>query len=260
MSDLIAFFPSGEMVAFLAAMGFIAAFIDSVVGGGGLISVPTLLAAGLNPVLALGTNKAAAVMGAATGAFTFFRSGKVDMSLMKYLFPAAFFGSIGGVIVLRQIPPDFLRPLVVVLLVVVTLYSVFKKEWGKENTYGGMTPTILRLSILASAVIGFYDGFFGPGAGSFLLFSFLLIGFDFVRAAANARAINFASNLGSVLFFIAIGEVDFSYSIPMGLAMIVGAKCGAVVALKKGASYVRPLFLIVTSVMIGKQIYTLLCG
>ena len=95
---------------------------------------------------------------------------------------------------------------------------------------------------------------------SFLLFSFLLIGFDFLRAAANARAINFASNLGSVLFFIAIGEVDFSYSIPMGLSMIVGAQCGARMALAKGAAYVRPLFLIVTSVMIGKQVYTLICG
>ena len=185
MSELLAFFPSWDMMLYLAVMGFVAAFIYSVVGGGGLISVPTLLATGLNPVLALGTNKASAVMGAATGAFTFFRSGKVDMSLMKYLFPAAFFGSIGGVIVLRQIPPDFLRPLVVVLLVLVTLYSVFKKEWGRENTYKGLTPSILRLSLLASAVVGFYDGFFGPGAGSFLLFSFLLIGFDFLRAGPS---------------------------------------------------------------------------
>lgn len=260
MAEVISFFPAWDMVLYLAVMGFVAAFIDSVVGGGGLISVPALLAMGLDPVLALGTNKAAAVMGAAMGAFTFFRSGKVDMSLMKYLFPAAFFGSVGGVLVLRQVPPDFLRPLVVVLLVVVAVYSVLKKEWGRDNNYNGLTPAILRLSLLASGAIGFYDGFFGPGAGSFLLFAFLLIGFDFLRAAANARAINFASNLGSVLFFILIGEVDFSYSIPMGLSMIAGAKCGAVMALKKGAAYVRPLFLIVTSVMIGKQIYTLITG
>lgn len=260
MAEIISFFPSWDMLLYLVVMGFVAAFIDSVVGGGGLISVPTLLSAGLDPVLALGTNKAASVMGAAMGAFTFFRSGKVDTSLMKYLFPAAFCGSICGVLVLRQVPPDFLRPLVVVLLVVVAVYSVFKKEWGKDNKYQGLTPAILRLSLLAAGVIGFYDGFFGPGAGSFLLFAFLLIGFDFVRAVANARVANFASNLGSVLFFIVIGGIDFSYALPMGLSMIAGAKCGAMMALKKGAAYVRPLFLIVTSVMIGKQIYTLIAG
>jgi len=104
---------------------------------------------------------------------------------------------------------------------------------------------------------GFYDGFFGPGTGSFMLFAFLLVGFDFLGAAANARALNFASNLAAVVLFAYFGLVDFTYAIPMGISMIVGAWCGARLAIKKGSSYVRPLFIAVTTVLIGKQLFDL---
>ena len=104
---------------------------------------------------------------------------------------------------------------------------------------------------------GFYDGFFGPGTGSFLLFAFLMVGFDFIGAAANARALNFASNISASLLFAYFGLVEFSYVIPMGLAMIAGAWCGAHMALKKGTGYVRPLFVIMTTVLIGKQLIDL---
>lgn len=246
-----------NMLAFLVFFGFMAAFIDAVVGGGGLISIPALMWAGLPPVTVLGTNKCAAVMGAFTSFATFVRSGRVDMWLIKRLFPVALIGSGLGVLTVRLIPSDVLRPLVVVMLIVVLLYSVFKKNWGNENRYEGMSGRMLVLSGLVSFAFGFYDGFFGPGTGSFLLFAFLLVGFDFIGAAANARALNFASNISAALLFAYFGLVDFSYAIPMGLAMIVGAWCGARVALKRGTGYVRPLFIIMTTVLIGKQLMDL---
>ncbi|MGP1406898.1 sulfite exporter TauE/SafE family protein, partial [Selenomonas sp.] len=159
--------------------------------------------------------------------------------------------------VVRQVPPDFLRPLVVVMLVLVLLYSIFRRDWGRENKYGGMGRRVLLLSAVVAFTFGFYDGFFGPGTGSFMLFAFLLVGFDFLGAAANARALNFASNLAAVLLFAYFGLVDFTYAVPMGAAMIVGAWCGARLAIKKGTSYVRPLFIAVTAVLIGKQLFDL---
>ena len=247
-----------DVLAFLIAFGFCAAFIDSVVGGGGLISLPALLWIGLPPHLALGTNKGAAVMGAVASFVTFVRSGRVNGWLIRRLFPLSLLGSVIGVLVVRQVSPDILRPLVTVLLIVVLVYSVLKKAWGRENHFTGLTTRMLVLSGVVAFAFGFYDGFFGPGTGSFLLFAFLMLGYDFLGAAANARALNFASNIAGVTVFAVLGLINWSYAIPMGLSMIVGAWCGAHMALKKGTGYVRPLFIAMTTVLIGKQIVDLL--
>lgn len=245
-------------LGFLVFSGFMAAFIDSVVGGGGLISIPALMWTGLPPLTVLGTNKVAAVMGAFTSFVTFVRSGKVDGWLIRRLFPISLLGSAIGVLTVRQIPSEFLRPLVVIMLILVLIYSVRRKNWGTDSTYSGMSMRLLMLSGLVAFAFGFYDGFFGPGTGSFLLFAFLMVGFDFLGAAANARALNFASNIAAAMLFSYFGLVDMAHAIPMGLAMIVGAWCGAHVALSKGAGYVRPLFIIMTTVLIGKQLLELL--
>ena len=242
----------------LVFSGFMAAFIDSVVGGGGLISILALMWTGLPPLTVLGTNKVAAVMGAFTSFVTFVRSGKVDGWLIRRLFPISLLGSAIGVLTVRQIPSEFLRPLVVIMLILVLIYSVRRKNWGTDSTYSGMSMRLLILSGLVAFAFGFYDGFFGPGTGSFLLFAFLMVGFDFLGAAANARALNFASNIAAAVLFSYFGLVDMAHAIPMGLAMIVGAWCGAHVALSKGAGYVRPLFIIMTTVLIGKQLLELL--
>ena len=238
-----------DVLAFLIAFGFCAAFIDSVVGGGGLISLPALLWIGLPP---------AAVMGAVASFVTFVRSGRVNGWLIRRLFPLSLLGSVIGVLVVRQVSPDILRPLVTVLLIVVLVYSVLKKDWGRENHFTGLTTRMLVLSGVVAFTFGFYDGFFGPGTGSFLLFAFLMLGYDFLGAAANARALNFASNIAGVTVFAVLGLINWSYAIPMGLSMIVGAWCGAHMALKKGTGYVRPLFIAMTTVLIGKQIVDLL--
>ena len=249
-------FDAGTLV-FLIVFGFLSAFIDAVVGGGGLISVPALLWTGLPPVTVLGTNKVAAVMGAFTSFLAFVKSGKVDGWLIRRLFPISLLGSSAGVLAVRMVPSEFLRPLVTALLIFVLIYSILKKDWGKDTVFHSMSTWMLFLSALVAFLFGFYDGFFGPGTGSFLLFAFLLVGFDFLGAAANARALNFGSNIAAAILFSYFGEVNFSYAIPMGLSMILGAYCGARVALWKGVSFVRPLFIVVTTVLIGKQLFEL---
>jgi uncharacterized membrane protein YfcA len=247
-----------DMILFLMGAGFIASFIDSVVGGGGLISLPALLLTGLPPTIALGTNKMASVMGSCTSTISFMRSGKINIEIIKYLFPLSFIGSAFGVIAVQQIPSQFLKPLVVVMLVVVTIYTFTKKDWGDISTYNGMTKKTAYLSGIVAFAIGFYDGFFGPGAGSFFIFAFLMIGFDFVVAAGNSKALNFASNIAAVLTFIYFGSINYYYAIPMGISMILGAVVGSNLAIKKGAAYVRPLFLFMSVVLISKQLWDVL--
>lgn len=242
-------------MAAMAGMGFIAAFIDSVVGGGGLISVPTLMWAGLPMLNVLGTNKVASCMGACAGFLTYLRSGTIDKKIMRVMFPLSFVGSIIGVFVVREIPPDFLRPLVVVMLIVIAIYSVAKKNWDADKISASRKNYLLGVILIF--VLGFYDGFFGPGTGSFMLFLYLMMGYGFLGAAANARAANFASNLAAVIIFMSLGLVNFSYAIPMGCGMILGAYFGAKMAISKGAAYVRPLFIGITIILVGKQLIEL---
>lgn len=246
------------MICLLLGAGFLSAFIDSVVGGGGLISLPALMLTGMPPVMALGTNKAASIMGSFTSSLSFLRSGKIDLGVIRYLFPLSLLGSALGVYVVRLIPTDFLKPLVVVMLVFVAAYSLVKKNWGEV---AGAVDLSLKKRCFAAGFaffLGFYDGFFGPGAGSFLLFAFLCLGFDFIGAAANARALNFASNIAAALFFGYLGCIHFAYALPMGAAMILGALLGTRMAINKGVRYVKPLFICMTALLIGKQIYDLL--
>lgn len=244
-----------EILCFLMGAGFVAAFIDSVVGGGGLISLPALLMVGLPPTMALGTNKMASVMGSCTSTLSFLRSGKIDLKIIRWQFPLSFIGSAAGVYTVQQIPSQFLKPLVIVMLVAVTIYTFCKKDWGAISTYSGVAGRTAWLSGLAAFTIGFYDGFFGPGAGSFFIFCFLMVGFDFVVAAGNAKALNFASNIAAVLAFAYFGSIQYAYAIPMGIAMIAGALAGSRMAIIKGAAYVRPLFIFMSVLLISKQIW-----
>jgi uncharacterized membrane protein YfcA len=246
-----------ETLIFLIVAGFIAAFIDSVVGGGGLISMPALLLTGLPPGVVLGTNKLAGTASSMTSSISFLRSGKIDRRLAFALFPISFLGSALGTWTVTLLPSAFLKPFVVVMLVVVTVYTIFKKNWGKDAVYRGITRAKRILIGVAAFVIGYYDGFFGPGTGSFLLFAFLLLGFDFVRAAGNARLLNFASNIASLLTFLAFGLVNFTYGIPMALAMVAGAWIGSRFAIQRGSTFVKPLFISVTALLIGKQVWDL---
>ena len=247
-----------EAMVFLAIFGFIGAFIDAAVGGGGLITIPALMWTGLSPVTVLGTNKVAASMGSVFSFLTFIRAGKMDVALMKKLCPLSLIGSFAGVLLVQHISSEFLRPLIIIMLVLVFFYTLLKKDWGKDARPQNITGKKMFLCLILAFTMGFYDGFFGPGTGSFILFAFIMIGFDFIFATGNAKAMNFASNIAAAILFTYFGSVNFTYAIPMGVFMIIGAIAGSKVAIAKGVSYIRPLFIIVTAVLIGKQLLTLI--
>lgn len=244
------------MLAFLIVCGFAAAFIDSAVGGGGLISIPALLFTGLPPSVALGTNKLAATMGSLTSTISFLSSGKINKKLILKLLPLSIVGSGIGVYVVHLIPSDFLNSLVLIMLIVVTAYTILKKDWGVKSKFKKMTVKMMIFISFAAFLLGFYDGVLGAGVGSFLIFSFLFLGFDFVEAAGNAKALNFASNITALITFIFFDSVNFYYGIPMGIAMVFGALVGSRMAIKTGVSYVKVLFIGITIILIGKNIWT----
>lgn len=251
-----AFDPS--VIIFLLIAGFIASFIDSTVGGGGLISTPALLALGLPVNIALGTNKLAASMGSLMSVIAFWRAGKINKKVAFTLMPLSFIGSALGAYVVYLLPEQLMKNLIVVLLVAVAFYTYQRKDWGDVSSVKSLGLAALIGAALMALTLGFYDGFFGPGTGSFLIFGFLFLGYDFVTAAGNAKALNFASGIGALLSFALSGSVLWMYGLLMGIAMVAGAYFGSRTAIKHGASYVKPLYLVVTTLLIGKQVYELL--
>ena len=151
-----------------------------------------------------------------------------------------------------------MKNIIVVLLVAVAVYTYRRKDWGDAGTIEKLGMQALIGAIVMAFAMGFYDGFFGPGTGSFLIFGFLYLGYDFVTAAGNAKALNFASGVGALVSFAVSGTIIWSYGLIMAAAMIAGAVVGTRLAIKKGASYVRPLYLLVTTLLIGKQVYEIL--
>lgn len=240
---------------FLSLSCFAAAFIDAIAGGGGLISLPAFMSVGLSPHLALGTNKLAAFFSSSGSAFNFFKSGKTDWFLVKYLIPFSFLGAILGVVTVVHISPNFLYPISIFLLIFVLIYTLINKKLGIENFFTGITSKNLKKGMFFAFLLGFYDGFFGPGTGSFIIFALIKIfKFDFVRASGNAKFLNLSSNIASVISFIYFGKIAYFYSLSMGIIMILGASIGAKTAVNKGTHFIRPVFLIITSIVLIKMI------
>lgn len=244
-----------SLLIILVVLGFVAAFIDSVAGGGGLITLPALLFAGLNPAAAVATNKLVGTMGSFTSTLMFYRSGKLDLKSLNKLFPLSFIGSLLGAWTVHVINPEVLKPLMLIMLAAVAIYTIFKKDWGSISTYKKLSIRHFSIFMALIFAIGFYDGFLGPGTGSFLIFAFLMIGFDFIKAAGNAKVLNFASNIAALTLFICLGKVHFAYGLPMALSGIAGAMCGSRFAIKKGSGYVRALFIAITFLLLAKNLY-----
>lgn len=238
----------------LILFGFIAAFINAVVGGGALIILPVLLSLGLPPSAAIATNKLSASMGNLTSMLTFFKAGKIDFKLITPILPFVFIISMLGAWTVHLIDPKVLKPLIIVMLIVVLIYTMIQKDWGKLEEQKEFTRKRKILFFSALLFLGFYDGFFGPGIGSFLMFVFLLMGFDFLKAVGNAKLVNVVSNVAALIMFIFLGEVVYSYGLILGASMIVGAFCGTKFALKRGAHFVRMIFIIMTALLIAKNI------
>lgn len=244
-----------SIILIIMALGFLAAFIDAVVGGGGLISIPTLLAVGLPPSIALGTNKLASVFGSMTSAIRFIRSGKVDLKLVGRLFVPVFILAMLGASLATFLPAQLLKPIVIVILTLVLFYTILKKDWGDVRKVQSFTVRKAILITVLLSLIGFYDGFLGGGTGSFMMFILLLFGFDFLGAAGNAKVLNFASNLGALILFMILGEVNYLYGLIMAASMIAGSYVGAMFAIKQGVGYVKVLFIVVTALLILKNAY-----
>ncbi|WP_442600189.1 TSUP family transporter [Neobacillus sp. D3-1R] len=244
-----------SILMILVVFGFLAAFIDSVVGGGGLIALPALLFTGLSPASAVATNKLAGTMGSLTSTIMFYRSGKLDIKSVYKLFPLTFIGSMIGAWIVHLMNPEVLKPLMLVMLAGVAVYTIFKKNWGTISVKKELSIYHMILFVVLIFTIGFYDGFIGPGTGSFLIFAFLMLGFDFLKAAGNAKFLNFGSNVAALLMFMYLGQINYAYGLPMGLAQLAGAIVGSKFAIKQGTGYVRALFILVTFLLLAKNTY-----
>lgn len=243
------------ILVLLAVAGAFAGFVDSIVGGGGLISVPAMLLTNLPPSMALGSNKLSSIFGAGSASITFLRNQMVDFSLVRKLLPFTFIGSMIGTLAVVSLPPLYVKPIIIVLLVCVTLFVVFKKDWGKINRTSAVAGKALYICMAFALGIGVYDGFIGPGTGTFLIMGFIFTGFDFLHASANAKILNFTSNLASLIVFFYLGHVNIKYGLATGVGQIIGAYLGSHLAIAKGSSLVRVVFLSVTTVMLLKLVY-----
>lgn len=236
----------------LALAAFIAGAVDAVAGGGGLITFPSLVSAGLPPHLALGTNKGQSVFGSFAALTAFTRAGKVDRQRAPFAFVMGFTGSLLGAELVLHVSPKVLRPVVLTLLVAVAAFLAFRPP--TEEREAMVSPSRRRLAAaLCALVLGAYDGFFGPGVGTFLIVSsVLLLGEELTRATANAKVVNFASNLAAVVVFTRRGVIDWGVALPMAGAQFAGALLGARVAVKGGARVIRYVVLAVVCALVAK--------
>jgi uncharacterized membrane protein YfcA len=243
---------------FVTCASLLAGFVDSIVGGGGLILVPALFAAfpTTHPATLFGINKGASICGTAVATVQYAR--RVDMRWAALL-PAAlvgFAGSLAGAWLVTEISPQFLRKILPVVLLGVLLYTLVKKELGQHHAprFSGRAETWAACCI--GLVLGFYDGFFGPGTGSFFVFLFVRwLGYDFLNASASAKLLNTATNLAALLLFAYKGHVWWHFALTMAIANVLGSLLGTHMALKHGAAFVRVVFIFVVSALILKTGY-----
>lgn len=234
--------------------GFFAAFVDSMVGGGGMISIPALLATGMPTHLALGTNKFSASSGALSSVYHYYKGKNLNKEILFPLLPFSILGSAVGVLCVLAINPDFLKKIIVVLIIVMLLYSFFNKNLGMKDEYTGITSKNRLKGRGLTTAIGFYDGFFGPGTGSFFIMMLIhIFKFDFKRSAGNAKALNLASNMAALVMFFINGQIAFRVGLPMAVCMIVGARFGTLFALRKGTTWIKPIFFFVSLALVIKM-------
>lgn len=238
----------------LFGTGLAAGFVDSVAGGGGLITVPVLLSFGLDPAAALGTNKLQASFGSGSAAWHYTRACAASWTDARLGFVVTFLAAAAGTWCVQQLPSDFLQRFIPVLLIAVAIYSLLRPELGRAD----QPPRMPRagFDLLFGLLLGFYDGFFGPGTGTFWAMAFVLVlGFNFTRATGAAKLMNFASNLSSLTFFAINGHVLLLPGIVMGLGQFLGARIGSRTVVKHGAKFIRPIFIAAVLAITGKLIH-----
>jgi uncharacterized membrane protein YfcA len=241
---------------------FFAGLVDSIAGGGGLISLPAYLAAGLPPHFVLGNNKFSSSFGTLVATLRYYHGGLIDLKVALVSACFALAGSFLGTRAVLLMDPGFLRYVLLMLVPVVTIFTLLNKNLGAHN-YSHQTgvKTKFILAAIASGVIGFYDGFFGPGTGAFLIiFYTLMLKYDFVTANANTKVVNLASNVAAVITFMAHGKVLYALGIPAAACGIAGNLLGAKIVMSKGAKVIRPIFIFVLLLLLAKIGYDMVTG
>ena len=243
---------------FLGAAAFLAGLVDAVVGGGGLIQIPVLFSMYPKeiPAMLLGTNKLASVFGTAAAAVNYAKRVRVHWSTVAPAAFAAFAFAFAGAFTVTRVSADFVRVLLPIILFAVAIYTFKKKDLGSVHApiHSGMAEKYFAIGI--GAAIGFYDGFFGPGTGSFLIFLFVrFFGFDFLSASAASKVVNVACNVAALMWFGYSGLLLVQLGLLMAVCQIAGSLVGTRLAIKHGTAFVRKLFLVVVSVLIVKTGY-----
>ncbi len=232
----------------LFGTGLAAGFVDSIAGGGGLITVPVLMSFGLGPKEALGTNKLQATFGSASAAWHYTAAGTVQARDCVRGFLFSVFGAALGSVAVQQLDPSFLKRSIPVLLLVVGIYALLKPQLGAEELRPRMRHTWFDL--IFGLGLGFYDGFFGPGTGTFWAMACMLgLGYNMLRATGYTKVMNFASNISSLVLFLIGGKALFVAGITMGLGQLLGARIGSRMVITRGTKFIRPIFIGVVLVL-----------
>lgn len=238
------------LLLFLAA--FLAGFIDSIAGGGGMITIPAMLLAGIPPLETLGTNKLQSLFGSGSATIAYARAGHVRLSEQLPMAAAATIGSVFGALLATVVPGDVLKIFMPFLLVAVAIYFGLKPNIGDLDKHRRMSVFLFTVTIVP--LVGFYDGVFGPGTGSFFMLAFVtLAGFGVLKATAHTKLLNFGSNLGGFVVFILYGVVLWKVGLTMGVGQFLGAQVGSRVAMRNGARIIKPL-LVVTSIALAVRL------
>lgn len=246
----------------LAPAAFFAGMVDAVVGGGGLIQIPVLLSQfPHSPIPPLfGTNKVSSIAGTGSALWRFARTVPIPWAVVMPATAAALLGAWLGAAVVAWLPREAMRPLVLLLMLAVAVYTFRRKDLGHTATRE-LVPADRWRGIALGLAIGFYDGFFGPGTGSFLIFAFVrLFGMDFLRASASAKVINAATNISAIAFFASHGPLLWTVGLVMAVCNLAGAQVGTILALRRGAGFVRQAFLLVVAVLIVKLGWDMIRG
>ncbi len=241
--------------ALLFLAGGFAGFVDSIAGGGGIITLPALLAAGIPPHQALATNKLQSSFGSFTAVANYTRLGMVRPKELLEGVIATFFGATAGALIVQLFPADFLEDLIIFMLIVIFIYTALSPKLGFEEGHHRMPPRVFYA--VFGVLIGFYDGFFGPGTGSFWTMALIvLLGLDLKHATAQTKLFNFTSNIVSLVVFALSGLMVWSVGIVMGAGQIAGAYLGSTLVHRRDVGFIRVFFLIVVAATIVRLIVT----
>lgn len=244
-----------EVILMLVAVAGIAGFIDAIAGGGGLLTIPAMLLANIPPVLTLGTNKVQAMTGSMAASITMIKKGVVKPSTFKNAIIGCFIGSVIGTIAVQMSPPELLEKLIPFLIAGIGIYTLFAPNLGSVEAEPRVSDGAWQKFF--APLIGFYDGYIGPGTGMFFALGYVALrGRQIVEATGMAKILNFTTNVASVIFFVLGGNVLWKVGIAMAVGQVVGAYFGSHMVVKGGSKLIRPVIVLVCLAMLAKYVFS----